>query len=113
MKIYVYFGRKSAFIRTRYRQNPHLWRHYGDIMSPENCGVFQLQKEVTFRGIMAFCNSQKWGCWGASLRGSVRFWLAGGTGPEYLCSVQVILWLRACGGGRLFFAASVLTEKAL
>ncbi len=52
------FSKKLTFIRTRYRQNQHLWWHFGDIMSPENCGVFQLLKEVTFRGILAlFCSS--------------------------------------------------------
>jgi len=29
-------------------------------MSLENQGVFQLLKEVTFRGILAFYNSRKW-----------------------------------------------------
>jgi len=30
-------------------------------MSPENCGVFQLMEEITFRRNLAFYNSQKWG----------------------------------------------------
>ncbi len=30
-------------------------------MSPENQGVFQLLKEVTFRRILAFYSSRKWG----------------------------------------------------
>jgi hypothetical protein len=29
-------------------------------MSPENQGVFQLMKEVVFRGILIFCSSRKW-----------------------------------------------------
>jgi len=33
---------------------------------------------------------------------SVRFWLAGGTGPENLCSILIILWRRACGAARRF-----------
>ena len=47
-KKYLYFRKKSTFIRTRFGQNQHLWRHYGDMMSPENHGVFQLLKEVTW-----------------------------------------------------------------
>jgi len=58
-KIYLYFRKKLTFIRTRYRQNQHLWRQNGDKMSPENQGVFQLLKDVTFRGILAFYNSRK------------------------------------------------------
>ena len=46
---YLYFRKKLTFIRTRYRQNQHLWRHFGDTMSPENQGVFQLLKEMTLR----------------------------------------------------------------
>ena len=38
-----------------------MWCHYGDMMSPENQGVFQLMKEVTFRGILVFYNLRKWG----------------------------------------------------
>ena len=30
-------------------------------MSPGNFGVFQLLKEVTFRRILVFCSSRKWG----------------------------------------------------
>ena len=52
----LYFHKKLTFFRTRYRQNQHLWRHFGDKMSLENCGVFQFMKEVTFRGILAFYN---------------------------------------------------------
>ncbi len=33
-------------------------------MSPENCGVFQLLREVIFRRILAFCNAQKWNNFG-------------------------------------------------
>jgi hypothetical protein len=33
-------------------------------MSPENQGVFQLLNEVTYRGILAFYNSRKWGHFG-------------------------------------------------
>ena len=53
---YLYFHRKLTFIRTRYRQNWDLWRHFGDIMSPENQSVFQLLKEVAFWRILAFCS---------------------------------------------------------
>ncbi len=72
-KKYLYFRKKLTFIRTRYRQNQHLWRHFGVIMSLENQGVFQVLKEVIFRRILAFYNSRKWGYFGASLGGSVRF----------------------------------------
>ena len=51
-------------------------------MSPENYGVFQLLKEVTFRRILAFYSSRKWGhlaVLGARLS---ALWLAGGTGPR-------------------------------
>jgi hypothetical protein len=33
---YLYFRNKLTFIRTRYRQNQHLWCHFGDKMSPGN-----------------------------------------------------------------------------
>ena len=32
--------------------------------APKNQGVFQLLKEVTFRIILVFCNSQKWSYFG-------------------------------------------------
>ncbi len=51
---YLYFHKKLTFIRTRYRQNQHLWCQNGDKMSPENLGVFQLLKEVAFRRILVF-----------------------------------------------------------
>jgi hypothetical protein len=41
-------------------------------MSPENQGVFQLLKEVTFWRILKFCNSRKWGHFGEILHGSLR-----------------------------------------
>ena len=44
---YRYFRKKSTFIRTRYRQNQHLWRQNGDKMSLEYQGVFQLMKKET------------------------------------------------------------------
>jgi hypothetical protein len=50
----LYICKKLIFIRTRYRQNQHLWRHFRDVMSLENQGVFQLLKEMTFRRILAF-----------------------------------------------------------
>ncbi len=37
---YLYFRKKLTFIRTRYRQNQHLWCQNGVIMSPEKCDVF-------------------------------------------------------------------------
>ena len=37
-----------TFIRTRYRQNQYLWSHFGDKMSPENCGVFQVSERGDF-----------------------------------------------------------------
>ena len=40
-------------------------------MSPENQGVFQLLKEVTFRKILAFCNSWE-GCLSCA-----SYWLVG------------------------------------
>ena len=46
---YLYFHKKLTFIRTRHRQNQHLWCHYGDMMSLGNCGVFQLLKEGDLR----------------------------------------------------------------
>jgi len=47
-------------------------------MSPENPGVLQLLKEMTFRRILEFYNSGKWGHFGASMRGPVRCdWLVG------------------------------------
>jgi len=52
------------------------------MISPENQGVFQLLKNVTFRRILAFCNSRKWGHLGALVRGSVLFWLDSGAGPK-------------------------------
>jgi len=45
---YLYFRKKSIFIRTRYRQNQHLWCQNGNTMSPGNHGVFQLLNEVAF-----------------------------------------------------------------
>ena len=57
---YLYFRKKFTFIRTWYRQNQHLWRQNGNKMSPENQGVFQLRKKVTFQRILAFCRSRKW-----------------------------------------------------
>ena len=65
-------------------------------MSPGNQGVFQLLKEVAFRGILAFYDSRKWGYLGWFVRGPVRFWLAGGNGPENHCFVLVIPSLRVC-----------------
>ncbi len=50
----MYFREKLTFIRTRYRQNQRLWRHFGDKMSLENRGVFQLLNEVTLRRILVF-----------------------------------------------------------
>jgi hypothetical protein len=35
-------------------------------MSLENCGVFQLLKEVTYQRILAFYNSRKWGYFGGA-----------------------------------------------
>ena len=49
-------------------------------MSPENRGVFQLLKEVTFRRILAFYSSQKWGHFGGICVRLKVLWLAGGTG---------------------------------
>ncbi len=44
-----------------------MWCQNGDKMSPENQGVFQLLKDGTFRRILTFYNSRKWGhFWGAS-----------------------------------------------
>jgi hypothetical protein len=48
-KIFV-ISKKLTFIRTRNRQNQHVWRHSGDIMSPGNQGVFLLLKEVASGG---------------------------------------------------------------
>jgi len=42
-------------------------------MSPENYGVFQLLKEQTFRGILAFYNSRKWGYFGVLCHCSAAF----------------------------------------
>ena len=61
------FSQKLTFIRTRYRQNQHLWCQNGDKMSPGNQGVFQLLKEVTFRRNLMFYNALKWGCLGSAL----------------------------------------------
>jgi hypothetical protein len=36
----LYLLKKFTFIRTRCRQNQHLWRQNGVIMSPGNQGVF-------------------------------------------------------------------------
>ncbi len=46
-------------------------------MAPENQAVFQLLKEVTFRRILAFYNSRKWGHLGVML-GLLSALLAGG-----------------------------------
>ena len=56
-----------TFIRTLYRQNQHLWRHFGDKMSPGNQGVFQLLKEMAFRRILVFYNSRKWSHFGGAM----------------------------------------------
>jgi hypothetical protein len=54
---------------------------YSTIMSPENRGVFQLLKEVTFRGILAFLQLAKMGpFWGRFTHGPVLL-KVGGTGP--------------------------------
>jgi len=42
-----------------------LYYIYSTMMSPGNQGVFQLLKEVTFRRILAFYDSIKWGRFGA------------------------------------------------
>jgi len=54
---YSHFRKKLTFIRTQYRENQHLWRYFGYMMSPENQCVFQLMKEMTFRRILTFCSS--------------------------------------------------------
>ena len=46
-----------TFIRTRYRQNQHLWWHFGVRKSRGLRGVFQLMKKVNFRRILTFCCS--------------------------------------------------------
>ena len=51
-------------------------------MSPENQGVFQLLKEVTFRRILAFYSSRTWGHFEALCPRLSVLWLAGGTGPR-------------------------------
>jgi len=56
---------------------------YSTMMSPENQGVFQLLKEVTFRRILAFYNSRKWGHFGVICGQLSVLGLAGGTGPRY------------------------------
>ena len=54
---YSYYREKMTFIRTRYRQNQHLWCQNGVIMSLGNRGVFQLLKEMTFRRNLVFYSS--------------------------------------------------------
>jgi hypothetical protein len=49
-------------------------------MSPGNQGVFQLLKEVTFRRILVFGTRENGTVLWVFVRGSARFWLAGGTG---------------------------------
>jgi len=51
-------------------------------MSLENRGVFQLLKEVTFRRILAFYNSRKWGYFGGIHGRLSALCLAGGIGPK-------------------------------
>ncbi len=44
---YLYFRKKSTFLRTRYRQNQHLWRHFGvcaEISCCESAGQSSLVK---------------------------------------------------------------------
>ena len=58
-------------------------RHFGDKLSPENQGVFQLLKEVIFRRILAFYNSRKWALLVVLETQVDALWLAGGSGPRY------------------------------
>jgi len=51
-------------------------------MSPGNQGVFQLLKEVTFRRIVGFCSSRKWGHFEGICSWLDALWLAGGIGPK-------------------------------
>jgi hypothetical protein len=67
-------------------------------MSPENCGVFQLLKEVTFRRILTFCSSQKWGCF-TNLRWKhsnvVKFYNKRGTAEQWIKEGKYALkWTR-------------------
>ncbi len=55
---------------------------YSTMMSPENCGVFQFLKEVTFRRILTFCSSREWGHFGGICVWPSALWLADGTGPR-------------------------------
>jgi hypothetical protein len=48
MKESLNFRKKLAFIRTRHRQNRHLWCHSGDMISPCLGSVFQLMGKVYF-----------------------------------------------------------------
>ncbi len=52
-------------------------------MSPENQGVFQFLKKVTFRRVLAFFNSRKWGHFAGMCLRLGALWLAGGIGPRY------------------------------
>ncbi len=51
-------------------------------MSPENQGVFQPLKEVTFRRNLAFYGSRKWGGFGGIFARPGALWLAGGIDRE-------------------------------
>ena len=57
---------------------------YSTTMSPENCGVFQLLKEVTFRGILAFYSSKNGGILGGIFSQLGALLLAGGIDPKSL-----------------------------
>ena len=46
----------------------------GDRMSPGLGGFFKPLEKVTFRRLTTFYCSRKWGRFGASVCGSVRFW---------------------------------------
>jgi hypothetical protein len=62
-------------------------------MSLGNQGVFQLLKDVTFRRVLVFYNSRKWGHFGAvHARLSVPDWLVGLVREllTYLWSSQLI-----------------------
>ncbi len=79
---HLYFRKKLSFIQTRYRQNQHLWWHFGDKMSPENQGVFQFLKEVTFWRVLVFLELVKMGAFWGHLFTAQYAWWAGGTGSR-------------------------------
>ncbi len=51
-------------------------------MSPGNQGVFQLLEKVTFEEFWHITTHENGAALGAFVRGPVRLWLAGGTGPK-------------------------------